>query len=183
MIFYKIYRSLKRRYLKSKNKIPQHLPKNQYIEYRKSFLHKTSKILNFENLKIGEKSEIKDYVIIQIYDGLLTIGDYCQLNPFTVIYGGDISIGNNVMIAPHCMIASGNHDFKQLIVPMRFAGSLTKGPIVIEDDVWIGSNCTITDGVRIGKGSVIGANSCVITDVPPYSIFGGTPAKKIGERK
>ena len=56
-------------------------------------------------------------------------------------------------------------------------------PIVIDDDVWIGSNCTITAGVHIGTGSIVGANSVVTKDVPPYSIVGGVPATVIGTRK
>ena len=81
------------------------------------------------------------------------------------------------------MIAAGNHDYIQTDLPMRFAGNLTKGPIIIGDDVWIGANSTITDGVKIGKGAVIAANSCVNCDVEEYSIYGGVPARKIGSRK
>lgn len=140
------------------------------------------KFINKQDVHIGEFSEIKDYVIIQCY-GYVKIGKYCQINPFTVLYAGAIEIGNYVMIAPHCMISSGNHDYKQTDKPMRLAGDLTKGPIIIEDDVWIGANVTITDGVRIGKGAVVAANSCVIKDVPSYAIVGGVPAKIIASRK
>lgn len=134
-------------------------------------------------IKIAKTAEIKEFVIIKTYDNPVVIGEYTQVNPFTVIYGGSgVKIGNNVMIAPHCMIASGNHDFKQTKVPMRFAESITKGPIIIEDNVWIGANSTITDGVVIGKDSVIAANSVVTRDVPPHSIVGGVPAKVIGMR-
>ena len=137
-----------------------------------------------ELITIGANAEIKDYVIIRTYEGRVTIGAYVQLNPFTVIYGGNvIHIGNNVMIAPHCMIAAGNHDYVQTDVPMRFAGNLTKGPIVIEDNVWIGANSTVTDGVRIGREAVVAANSLVNKDVEPYTIVGGVPAKEIGRRK
>lgn len=135
-------------------------------------------------IKLAPFSHIKDYVIIKTWDNPVVIGRYTQINPFCVIYGGSgVFIGNDCMIAPHCMLASGNHDYKQLEKPMRFAGSFTKGPIVIEDDVWIAANCTIADGVHIGKGAVIGANSLVIRDVAPYDIVGGVPAKILGNRK
>lgn len=135
-------------------------------------------------VKIGNKSEIKEYVIIKTYENNVLIGSHTQINPFTVIYGGSgVYIGNNVMIAPHCMIAAGDHDLKQLDVAMRFAGNSSKGPIVIEDNVWIGANCTITDGVRIGQDSVVAANSVVTKDVAPFDIVGGVPAKVIGNRK
>ena len=65
-------------------------------------------------VRIGKGAEIKDYVIIRTYENPVVIGEYVQINPFTVIYGGSgVQIGNNVMIAPHCMIAAGDHDFRQ----------------------------------------------------------------------
>jgi acetyltransferase-like isoleucine patch superfamily enzyme len=134
-------------------------------------------------ITIKEKAEIQEYVIIRTYRNPVIIGKYTQINPFTVIYGGSgVYIGDNVMIAPHCMFASGNHNLNQKEKPMRFATDISKGPIHIGDDVWIGANCTITDGVKIGNGSVIGANSVVTSDVPEYSIYAGTPAKFIRKR-
>lgn len=58
----------------------------------------------------------------------------------------------------------------------------TKGPIIIEDDVWIGTNAIILSGVRVGKGAVIAAGSVVSKDVPAYSIVGGVPARTIRKR-
>lgn len=144
---------------------------------------KTAIIRDRRLVKIAATAEIGDYVIINAFNNPVEIGEHSQINPFTVIYGHDsVHIGKNVMVAPHCMISSGNHDFKQLEVPMRFAGTLSKGPIVIEDNVWIGANCTITDGVKIGHDAVVGANSLVNKDVAPYDIVGGVPAKTLGNR-
>jgi len=153
------------------------------MKNKKYFIDKTAVLEKRSLVKIGDFAEIKEYVIIKTYKNQVVIGKYSQLNPFTVIYGGSgVQIGDNVMIAPHCMIAAGNHDFSQTEKPMRFAGSISKGPIIIEDNVWIGANCIITDGVRIGKDSVIGANSVVTADVNPYDIVGGVPAKFIKNR-
>ncbi|WP_209389492.1 DapH/DapD/GlmU-related protein [Chryseobacterium sp. RR2-3-20] len=163
-----------------KKEIPSY--KKNYVNYKNSWIHKTVRIDNYDNLIIGNNVEIKENAIIQIFNGKIKIGNNTQLNPFTVIYGGNVTIGENVLIAPHCMIASGNHNFLQVKVPIRFADDITKGPITIDDDVWIGANSTITDGVHIGKGAVIAANSCVTKDVEDYSIYGGVPAKKIGSR-
>jgi acetyltransferase-like isoleucine patch superfamily enzyme len=147
-------------------------------------IHPTAQIEKKELVIIKNHAEIKDYVIIRTYENPVVIGEFTQLNPFTVVYGGSgVFIGNNVMIAPHCMIAAGNHDFIQTEKPIRFAGNLTKGPIIIEDNVWIGANCTIADGVRIGKDAVVAANSVVIHDVAPYDIVGGVPAHVIRNRK
>jgi acetyltransferase-like isoleucine patch superfamily enzyme len=134
-------------------------------------------------VSLGNNAEIQDYVIIKTFTSEVKIGEYSQLNPYTVIYGGvGVSIGNNVMIGPHCMIAAGTHDYIQVDKPMRFAGNLDKGPIIIDDDVWIGANCTISDGVHIGKGAVIGANSVVTKNVNAFDVVAGCPAKKIKNR-
>ena len=56
-----------------------------------------------------------------------------------------------------------------------------KGTIVIGEDAWIGTGAVILPDIRIGEGAVVGANSVVTKDVPPYTIVGGIPAKKIGD--
>jgi len=147
-------------------------------------VHKTAQLEKKDLIQIKPNALITDYVIIRTYENKVVIGEYAQIGPFTVIYGGSgVSIGKNVMIAPHCVIAAGDHDFKQTEVPIRFAGNISKGPIIIEDNVWIGANCTITDGVKIGRDAVVAANSVVINDVEPYTIVGGVPAKQIANRK
>lgn len=157
----------------------------QRFKFRRGyFVHRTANLNNKNLITIKNRAEINEYVIIKTQENPVVIGEYTQINPFTVIYGGSgVYIGNNVMIAPHCMFAAGDHDFKQIDVPIRFAGNLSRGPITIEDNVWIGANCTITDGVTIGKDSVIAANSVVTKDVSPYDIVGGSPARTIANRK
>lgn len=150
-------------------------------EMSNAHIHSSAKIIVKENVIIGEHSIIKEGVIIQVF-GRLVVGKGTQINPYTVIYGGNIQIGNGVMIAPHVMIASGNHDYIQKEVPMISAGELTKGPIIIGNDVWIGAHSTICDGVIIGDGAVIAAGSVVTKHVPPYSVVGGVPAKIIKYR-
>ncbi len=54
--------------------------------------------------------------------------------------------------------------------------------VIIDDDVWVGSGAIILKGVRVGRGSIIAAGAVVNKDVPPYSIVGGVPARKIGTR-
>lgn len=148
---------------------------------RNFFIHKTAQIQAV--IKLGKGAEIWEHVIIRPGTNL-EIGDYTQIGPFNVFFGGNrIVIGNNVIIAPHCVLAAGNHDYIQMEKPMRFANSISKGPIIIEDNVWIGSNCTITDNVTIGKEAVIAANTVVTKNVPAYSIFAGVPGKVIGFRK
>lgn len=148
------------------------------------FIHKTSILEDRKLINIKKFAEIQDYVIIRTFKNPVQIGEYTQINPFTVIYGGSgVYIGDNVMIAPHCMIAAGDHDFKQIDKPIRHAGSLSKGPIVIGDGVWIGANVTITDGVTLGHDAVVAAGSVVTKDVAPFDIVGGVPAKVIANRR
>lgn len=87
---------------------------------------------------------------------------------------GGIFIGNNVLIGHNVVLATVNHD----LAPSK-RGNMTLKPIKIEDDVWIGSNSTILQGVNIGKGAIIAAGSVVTKDVEAYTIVGGVPAKFI----
>ena len=94
-----------------------------------------------------------------------------------------VTIGNDVMMGPECMMFTSNHASADLTIPMNRQGFDAPRPIVIEDDVWIGARVIILPGVRVGKGSIIGAGSVVTHDVAPYSIVGGNPARLIRSRK
>ena len=86
------------------------------------------------------------------------------------------------MIVPNLVIIAVNHGFDNLDIPMVKQKN-TEAPVIIEDNVWIASNCTIGKGVKIDKGSIIGANSFVNKAVPPFSIVGGVPSKSIRVRE
>ena len=90
-----------------------------------------------------------------------------------------VSIGENVMMGPDCMIFTSNHRTEERDKPMCQQGFTEPRPVTIEDDVWIGARVIILPGVHVGTGSVIGAGAVVTHDVAPYSIVGGNPAKLI----
>ena len=90
-------------------------------------------------------------------------------------------IGNYVRIAAHTVIVATQHIFERTDVPICHQGIEGKA-IKIEDDVWIGTNCTILGGVSIGKGAIVAAGAVVTKGVEAYSIVGGVPAKVIGSR-
>lgn len=100
----------------------------------------------------------------------LIIGNYCSISSSAVFMLG------------------GGHDYTHLSTyPFRnkissVDESLSKGNIVLEDDVWIGEHATILSGVTIGQGAVIAAGAVVTKNVPPYAIVGGVPAKVIKYR-
>ena len=133
-------------------------------------------------IEIGNNTRIHDGVLILSYGGTLVIGDNCDINAYSVIYGvGGLIIGNNVLIAGHTMIIPASHTFSDKHQTIIEQGITAKG-IKIEDDVWIAHGCSILDGITIGKGAVIAAGSVVNKDVDSYSVFAGAPVKKIKDR-
>lgn len=115
--------------------------------------------------------------------GRITIGNHVEVGIGSVIYSSsDVEIGNNVLIAAHCYIIDSNHGIEKNKL-IRDQVSTIKGPVVIEDDVWLGAGCKVLSGVHIGNGAVIGANSLVNKDIPDYAIAVGSPARIIGYRK
>jgi acetyltransferase-like isoleucine patch superfamily enzyme len=116
------------------------------------------------------------------YGGDIDIGVNCSVNPYCVLYGlGGLKIGDNVRIAAHTVIVPANHTFDDPSIPICRQPETKKG-IIIEDDVWIGAGCRILDGVRIGRGSVIGAGSVVTKSIPEMSVAVGVPARVIRRR-
>lgn len=139
-------------------------------------------------------------VLELLRDGRLTLGEQVHFEPDVWITGGPgatIAIGggtflnrgvmvsamDRIEIGEHCMFANGslitdaNHRFDDLELPIPWQGFTSKGPTIIGDNVWAGANVVITSGVTIGRRTVIGANSVVTTDLPPFSICAGSPAK------
>jgi len=89
-----------------------------------------------------------------------------------------VSIGKNVQIGPRVCFETVNHGL--IHVKGKGRGNFTK-PIVVEDEVWIGTGAIITQGVVIGQGAVVAAGAVVIKDVAPNVLVGGVPAKVIRE--
>ncbi len=115
--------------------------------------------------------------------GFLEIGSDSSIHPRCQInaYVEPIIIGAGVMIAPNCALYSYNHG----VAPdesIRKQPLESTGPIVIDDEVWLGVGVTILCGVRIGEGAVIGAGSLVTSDIPPGAIAVGMPARVVKMR-
>ena len=88
-----------------------------------------------------------------------------------------VEIGEHCMFANGCFVTDANHRFDDPDKPVPWQGFTSKGPTRIGDNVWCGANVVITSGVTIGERCVIGANSVVTTDLPPFSIAAGAPAR------
>lgn len=113
----------------------------------------------------------------------VSIRTYCRIQSSKA----HIYIGNHVSITSFVTINAGNHRIDipgKIIREVKMEEKLPENDkdIVIEDDVWIGMGASILNGVRIGRGSVIGAGAIVTKDVPPYSIYTGSPSLKIRPR-
>lgn len=128
-------------------------------------------------MKIGYGSEINlsQYILAPHH---ISIGEFSHINQGCLLDArSPIIIGNSVSISHRVSLMTGGHNYNS----SNFVGIFK--PIYIKDYVWIGVNSTILQGVTIGEGAVIAAGSVVTKDVAPYTIVGGIPAKKIGERR
>lgn len=119
-------------------------------------------------------AEIRGANQLQIGNGSI-IGDKAVLDARR----GGIHIGENVQLGSFVKLWTGSHDHDD---PYFRSMPGKRGPITIGNRAWIGPSVTILHSVNIGEGAVVAAGSVVTKDVEPYSIVGGIPAKKIGER-
>jgi acetyltransferase-like isoleucine patch superfamily enzyme len=99
---------------------------------------------------------------------------------------GDVAIGRGCIFAPNVFISSGNHTFDALphvaIKEQERIAPDRSRPIRLFDDCWLGINVAVMPGVTIGRGCIVGANSVVTRDLPPYSVAAGNPARIIRSR-
>jgi len=81
------------------------------------------------------------------------------------------------MLANGCFVTDASHRYDDPELPITWQGFTSKGPTRIGDNCWLGTNVVVTDGVMIGRRCVIGANSVVTRDLPPFSVAAGAPAR------
>lgn len=134
-------------------------------------------------INIGDDCFILQNSKILCYGGDINIGNNVSVNPFCILYGhGGLTIGNNVRIANSSIFIPSNHNFDRTDIPIWHQGETSKG-IVLEDDIWIGSNVKVLDNVKISKGIIVGAGSVVTKSLDKeYGIYAGVPAKFIKYR-
>lgn len=111
---------------------------------------------------------------------MVHIGNSVSIAAYVHIWGGGcVHIGDRVMIGTHTSISSLTHDYNQ----EKMYDTLICKPVVIDSDVWIGSNCVILPGVHINRGAVIGAGAVVIRNVQENAIMVGVPARVLKQRE
>jgi Acetyltransferase (isoleucine patch superfamily) len=134
---------------------------------------------------LGDRSNIHLGTIIETgAGGTVTIGEDSHIQPRCQLsaYYKSIHIGSSVNIAVGCAFFPYDHGIERGI-PIGVQPLVSKGDIVIEDDVWLGTGVTVLAGVRIGQGAVVGAGAVVTRDIPENSIAAGIPARVIGQRQ
>ena len=144
------------------------------MKWRKSNSHNDTSaenIFNIENVKVGRYTYGPIYVLNENMNSKLTVGDFCSIAPRVSFCLGSEHRTDTISTFP----------FKVKVMGAD-REALSKGDIVVDNDVWLGYGATIMSGVHIGQGAVVAAGAVVTKDVPPYAIVGGVPAKVIKYR-
>lgn len=148
-------------------------------------------LIGGSRISIGKHSHIAKGNVLTAWESYgnqhfqpsIQIGNYCNIGEYNHISAiNHIYIGNYVLLGRRITIVDNSHgttDIDSLRIPPSERTLYSKGPIIIEDAVWIGDKVTILAGVVIGKNSVIAANSVVTHNIPPFSVAAGIPAKVI----
>lgn len=137
-------------------------------------------------VEIGAHAKVRDFAFIFAGEGV-RIGEYSDIQPHTVIWGGGKTIiGNRVSTGPGTVFLSATYSHHKPGIKMvdgldEGETEILGGTLIVGDDVYIGANSTIMP-VTIGEGCVIGAGSFVNKDCEPWGIYIGSPAKRVGER-
>lgn len=150
--------------------------RHQYVrKWRAKNKHNETYTINSFNMdyvQVGNYTYGGLYVLNFNTTERLKIGHYCSIGPRVSF----------ILNADHRMDTISSFPYKVKCLHSTEYEGISKGDILIDDDVWIGCGATILSGVHIGQGAVIAAGAVVATDIPPYAIAGGVPAKIIRYR-
>lgn len=130
------------------------------------------------NIDIGDYTIIGSYSTIStLTNSYLKIGNDVLINNFSVLGASDfVEIRDHCIFAPYVQITDASHNFENPADYIKHSG-INTAPVLIEENVWLGSGVMVMKGVTIGMGSVIGAKSLVTKDIPQLSIAYGIPAE------
>ncbi len=155
------------------------LGRNAYLDYG-VYLHACP-----AGIEIGADTMVMHNAELHVFNfrdlphAFIHVGRESFIGESVVVRGqGGVTIGNSVLIAPQAKILAVNHNFGDAMRPI-IDQDITAEGIVIQDGAWIGAGASILDGVRVGRGSVIGANAVVTRDVPDHSLAVGVPARVV----
>ena len=164
--------------------------KRQLLSCGKSVkIEKIGLLVGAKYITVGDDSDIQQMTYLTAWENYkgqkfyprITIGNDCHIGAFNHITCIDrIEIGDGFVSGKCVTITDNSHGETSMEMLQKPVGSrevISKGPVIIGMNVWIGDKATILPGVTIGDGVIIGANSVVTKDIPAYSVVGGNPAK------
>ena len=144
------------------------------------------RFINSKSILLNENVSFGDFVRIECFSNkknpkpLISIGkrtsfgDFCHLGAMNNInIGNNVLGGSKILIMDHDHGKGGDSLERYKGIPPRERELISKGSIVIEDNVWLGESCTILSGAHIGKGSIVAANSLVSKRIEPFSVCVG----------
>lgn len=158
---------------------------------KRFYLGWSSEITGVQHIRVGNNVRILNRARIEVRDSYLghsftpqlligdnvVINDDCHIGVFNrVEIRNDVLIASKVYISDH---SHGDTNYTDMLLPPRLRPIVSKGPVIIEENVWLGEGVCILPNVRIGKNSIVGANAVVTKDIPPFSIAAGVPARVI----
>jgi acetyltransferase-like isoleucine patch superfamily enzyme len=133
-------------------------------------------------MELGRDVWIGAGTTLRCHEGSMRIGD-------RVVFGGsdtvncylDLEVGDDCIFADWIYVTDFDHRYAKTDVRIQDQGIVTS-PVRIEPDCWIGEKVSVLRGATVGRGSVVGAQSVVKGDIPPYSVAVGSPARVIKHR-
>lgn len=155
---------------------------------------KVGQIKGADCISIGEDTVLLDYYYLTAWPSIngneheiISIGKHCNFGAFNHISASNkIEIGDGLLTGKWVSIIDDSHGDTTLESLMKMPMDrpiVSKGPITIGKNVWIGDKATVLPGVTIGEGAIVAANAVVTKDVPAYSVVGGNPAQIIKRLK
>jgi acetyltransferase-like isoleucine patch superfamily enzyme len=152
----------------------------------RSLIQRPVRIGGTRRIAIGEHVFVGAGSWLQVHDGAAGDDPALQIGSATSIAGGccllaaqSVRIGEAVLFARNVYVSDHNHRYRDTTRPVLAQGIDGVAPVVIEDGAWLGQNVVVCPGVRIGAGAVVGANSVVKADVPPFTLVAGAPARVV----
>ncbi len=136
-----------------------------------------------QGIEIGKNVIIGRNTVLSCKNGDLVIGNNTNIAMNCFIQSAKkVEVGDNILFAAYCyVIGGGDHKTDRTDIPILSQGQVVKG-ITIENDCWLGAGVLVCDGVRVGKGTILGAGAVAINDIEPFSVAVGIPAKIVKSR-
>ena len=135
------------------------------------------------HVELGDYCRLRDRIILRTRkEGKIILGERVILSWNVIIESGAlVQMGHHSGCAENVVIRDGTHLIYGTKDLIKYTPHIVK-PVIIGENVWIGSGAYINYGVTIGDGAVVGVKSLVLNDIPPYEVWGGIPARRIAHR-